>query len=164
MRVFAIDPGYERVGIAVLEKNSQNKEILLYSDCFKTDPKLFFSERLCLIGKELERVIKKYTPTALAIEKLFFNTNQKTGLLVSEARGVMLYVAERNKLSIYEYTPLQIKIAVTGNGRGDKQQVIAMVKQLILIEKDIKYDDEFDAIAIGLTCIASERLIAGQIR
>ncbi len=157
MRVLAVDPGYERVGIAVIEKDSQHKEQLLYSDCFITSSKLPFPERLSLIGKELEHLIEKHTPTTFAIEKLYFNTNQKTGLLVSEARGMMLYVAIKNNLSTFEYTPLQIKSAVTGYGRGDKQQVITMVHQLISIEKEIKYDDEYDAIAIGLTCIASEK-------
>jgi len=161
MRVLAIDPGYERVGIAILEKNTRAEEKLLYSDCFKTSSKLPFPERLSLIGREMERLIQEYDPTACAIEKLYFNTNQKTGLKVSEARGMMLYIASKNNLSVYEYTPLQVKIAVTGDGRGDKKQVITMVKQLIAIDKEIRYDDEFDAIAIGLTCLASEKKYTG---
>ena len=133
MRILAIDPGYERVGIAILEKDSQNKERLLYSNCFKTSSKLSFVDRLYLIGKELDQLAETYTPAALAIEKLYFNTNQKTGLLVSEARGMMLYIAKQHNLLVYEYTPLQVKVAVTGHGRGHKRQVIAMVKQLIPI-------------------------------
>ena len=157
MKVLAIDPGYERVGIAILEKDADKKDQLIYSDCFKTSSKIPFHERLLLIGNELERIIERHTPTACAIEKLYFNTNQKTGLLVSEARGMMIYVAVKNGLSIFEYTPLQIKSAVTGYGRGDKKQVITMVHQLIEISKEIQYDDEYDAIAIGLTCLASEK-------
>lgn len=157
MRVLAIDPGYERVGIAVVEKNEKGKEILCYSDCFKTSSALSFLERLNLIGQEIERLIKEHGPTTFAIEKLFFNSNQKTASMVSEVRGALIYIASKNSLFLYEYTPLQVKMAVTGNGRGDKKQVADMVQQLIKIEKDIQYDDEFDAIAVGLTCLASEK-------
>jgi len=159
MKILAIDPGYERVGIAVLEKttNGSGGEELVYSDCFKTSKELPFLERLQLVGEELERVIKELEPTAFAIEKLFFNTNQKTATNVSEVRGAFIYIALKNNLKVFEYTPLQIKSAVAGDGHGDKEQVISMIKNLIKIEKEIKYDDEYDAIAIGLTCFASER-------
>ena len=159
MKILAVDPGYERIGIAVLEKilNSSDVEKLIYSNCFKTSASIVFAERLYLIGKEIERIIKKYKPKALAIEKLYFNTNQKTATMVSEARGVFIYIAIKNKLKIFEYTPLQIKSAVCGDGRGDKKQIITMIKNLIKIDKLIKYDDEYDAIAAGITCFASER-------
>ena len=155
MRILGIDPGFERVGIAVVEQDKNRKEVLIYSNCFKTDPKLPFNERLLFIGKEVARVIKKYAPEKLSIETLLFNTNQKTALMVSEARGVMAYEAKRHDLGIYEYTPLQIKNAITGYGRATKNQVDAMVRQLIPIPKTIKQDDELDAIAIALTCGAS---------
>jgi crossover junction endodeoxyribonuclease RuvC len=154
MKILAIDPGFERVGFAVLEKNN-NKDTLLLSGCIKTPPSEPFNERLNIIGGEIENLIKKYRPKALAIETLFFNTNQKTAMKVSEARGVVIYISTKNKLSIYEYTPLQIKIAVTGYGRASKNQVEIMVDKLIDIKKTIKYDDEFDAIAIGITHFAS---------
>lgn len=159
MKILSIDPGYERVGISILEKTSNGSggEKLIYSDCFKTSKELSFIERLELVGNEVERIIKKYKPNAFAIEKLFFNTNQKTATNVSEVRGALIYIALKNKLKVFEYTPLQIKVAVCGDGHGDKEQVIAMVKNLIQIEKEIKYDDEYDAVAIGLTCFASER-------
>lgn len=157
MTILSIDPGYERVGIAVLEKDKNNKEIVVYSDCFKTSKDVQFTERLSLIGKEVERVIKKFKPNVLAIEKLFFNTNQKTATMVSETRGAIIYIALKNKLKVFEYTPLQVKSAVCGDGHGDKKQVISMVKNLIKIEEEIKHDDEYDAIAVGITCIASER-------
>ena len=159
MKILSIDPGYERVGVAVLEKTSggAGQEKLIYSNCFKTDKGLPFLERLELVGNEVERVIKKYKPEAFAIEKLFFNTNQKTATNVSEVRGALIYIALKNKLKVFEYTPLQIKSAVAGDGHADKTQVIAMVENLIKIKEDIKYDDEYDAIAVGLTCFASER-------
>lgn len=156
MRILGIDPGFERIGIAVLEKKNSG-DVLLYSNCFKTLPSLPFHKRLALIGKEIKKIIRKYNPDTLAIETLLFNTNQKTALLVSEARGVVLYESALGNLKIYEYTPLQIKIAITGYGRADKKQVNDMTKQLIVIKKDVKSDDEIDAIAASITCSASYR-------
>lgn len=153
MRIIAIDPGYERLGIAILEKN-QAKEELIFSECFKTSSKLPHAERLKLIGEEIEKIIKKFQPEMLAVETLFFAKNQKTAIQVSEARGTILYVASRNNLSVKELMPNQIKIAVTGYGASDKKGIIAMVPKLIKIDKEIRYDDEYDAIAVGLTFFA----------
>src|SRR5579864_7945969 len=163
MKILAIDPGYERLGIAVLEKvpkskpfdKTQGREKVLYSDCFKTSSKIPFKERLLLIGQEVERIIKEYKPEVLSIETLYFTNNQKTAMQVSEARGVVIYEAARSGLQISEHTPLQIKIAVTGHGRSDKDQVISMIGRLVIIEKKIRHDDEYDAIAIGLTYLAT---------
>ena len=155
MRILGIDPGYERVGIAVIEKDGTSKENLLYSNCFKTKKELIFNERLFLVGDEINKIIRQFKPRVLAIESLFFNTNQKTALLVSEARGVIIYEAKKQGLDVYEYTPLQIKNAVTGYGRASKDQVDTMVRQLISIPKTTKQDDEVDAIATALTCLAS---------
>lgn len=157
MRIISIDPGYERVGIAIIEKEDGQKESLVYSDCFKTSSKLPLTERLFLIGQEIDKIIKEYNTKALAIETLFFTNNQKTVMGVSEARGVIMYQAMLNKIPVFEYTPLQIKIAVTGYGKSDKKQVTDMVTRLIRIEKEIKHDDEYDAIAVGLTHLASHR-------
>ncbi len=156
MKIMSIDPGYDRVGIAILEKSDETnyKEKLIYSDCLTTSSKDTFTKRLKSIGLDIEKIIKKYKPTVMVIESLFFNSNQKTVMLVSEAKGMIKYVALYNKLDIFEYTPLQIKIAVTGYGRSDKQQVTIMTKNLIEIDKEIKYDDEYDAIAVGLTYFA----------
>ncbi len=145
-RVLAIDPGFERLGIAILDKDR-----LLYSDCFKTSPKDNFYVRLKQIGEEISRVIETFEPTACAIETLFFQNNQKTAMHVAEARGVVAYEAARKGLPIFEFTPLQIKMAITSHGRSDKKQIIFMVPKLVKIEKEIKHDDEFDAIAVGLT-------------
>ena len=154
MKVISIDPGYERMGVAIIEKNN-SKEELLYSECFKTSSKIAHDERLKLIGQEIELLIKKFKPEVMAIETLFFKNNQKTGMKVSEARGVMLYVSAVNGLEVFEFSPMAIKIAVTGYGMSDKDQVIFMVKKLVNIKKEIKYDDEYDAIAVGLTYFAS---------
>lgn len=168
MRVLAIDPGYERLGLAVLERTPAGKDILLGSACFQTSAKLPFHDRLFLLGEEVGAWIQKWQPSVLAIETLFFNTNQKTAMRVSEARGAIIYEARRQGLSVREFTPLQIKIAITGDGRGSKEQVIRMVHRLVSFEKspessekkDAKKDDEYDAIAIGLAFLASSSLRA----
>ena len=130
----------------------------MYSECFKTSAKIPFYERLKNIGTEVEEIIEKYKPTSLAIEKLYFTTNQKTVMGVSEARGTILYVAVKKGLEIYEYTPPQIKVAVTGYGKADKGMVMSMVHKLIDMAKKTDSDDELDAIAVGLTCLACEKI------
>lgn len=158
MRILGIDPGYERLGIAIVEKQN-NKEVVVYSECFHTPKESLFHERLFLLGERVREIIKEYSPEALAIETLMFNTNQKTAIHVAEARGVVLYEAARKMLEVYEFTPLQIKIAVTGHGRSDKTQMTEMVKKLVKIEKLNAKDDEYDAIACALTCLASYRVL-----
>lgn len=153
MRILGIDPGYERVGVAVIDKNS--KDELVYSECIRTSPKTPFPTRLVEIGAQLEEIIKKYSPTVLAIETLLFNTNQKTAMKVSEARGVVVYISTRAGMETHEYTPLQIKNAMTGYGHATKSQVEMMTRNLIVIEKENIIDDEMDAIAVALTCSAS---------
>ena len=157
MRILAIDPGYERMGVAVVEKNNSKKDELVYSECFRTSVKDEFNDSLLEIGNEIERLIKEYSPNALAIEQLYFNTNQKTAINVAKVLGVITYVCKKYSLTSFEYSPLQIKNAVTGYGKSTKKQIAKMVPQLIDIRKEIKLDDEYDAIAIGLTCLASER-------
>jgi len=158
MKILGIDPGFERLGIAVLERNkSDKKERILYSACFKTSAKLDFSERLALIGEEIKKIIKKYKPEVLAIETLFFTTNQKTVMHVAEARGVVIYECAKAGMKIFEASPPQIKIATTGYGKANKEQVMKMVKILVatkLPKKGRESDDELDAIAIALTASA----------
>lgn len=157
--VLSIDPGYERLGVAILKKDLQNKVFLEFSECFKTPAKLDFVDRVLLIGNKIESIINTYKPTVLAIENLFLNTNQKTVMRVAETRGAILYIAKKHNLSISEFTPPQIKLAVTGNGQSDK---IAMEKMMLLLlpalkKMDRKIDDEYDAIACGLTYFALEK-------
>ena len=156
MIILGIDPGIERVGIAVIERVA-GKETYLFSECFKTSSKLSHTDRLVLVGEEIAKIISEYKPDGMAIEKLFFETNTKTAMVVAEARGVILYEGARAKLSIHEYTPLEIKVAVTGYGKSDKAAINMMVDKLVKIDKKIKLDDEYDAIAVGLTCFATEK-------
>jgi crossover junction endodeoxyribonuclease RuvC len=171
MRILGIDPGFERLGIAILEKEKgDKKERVLFSECFKTSAKLEFSERLNLIGKRIKEIITEYKPEVLAIETLFSNTNQKTVMKVAEARGVVIYEASNKKLKIFEASPPQIKMATTGYGASDKTQVMKMVKMLVEIDNSKRRalkdgarhefansDDEMDAIAIALTAFAHLR-------
>jgi crossover junction endodeoxyribonuclease RuvC len=158
MRILGIDPGYERLGIAILEKNkTDKKEQVIFSECFKTSAKLEFNERLKLIGEEVEKIIKKYKPEILAIETLFLNTNQKTVMQVAEVRGVIIYEAIQAGLKIFEASPPQIKIATTGYGKANKEQIMKMVKILVEIDKNKTSDDELDAIAIAITAFAHIR-------
>jgi crossover junction endodeoxyribonuclease RuvC len=158
MRILGIDPGFERLGIAVLEKEKHDKrEHVLFSECFKTSAKLEFSERLRLIGEEVKKIIKEYKPEVLSIETLFLTTNQKTVMCVAETRGVVIYEAVCAGLKVFEASPPQIKIATTGYGAANKEQVMKMVKILVEIDKTKKSDDELDAIAIALTAFACLR-------
>jgi len=156
MRVLAIDPGYGRCGIAVVEKHG-GKEVLLYSDCVETSGKDDFTERLAAIADACARLIEEYSPQALALEKLFFQKNQKTAMRVAEVRGALIETAARHDVPVFEYTPGEVKVATTGSGAADKKAVAAMVRALVKIEKYIQHDDEYDAIAIGITHLARAR-------
>lgn len=158
MKILGIDPGYERLGIAVLEKNKNGeKEKVLFSTCFKTSAKLKFPERILLIGEEVKKVIKKYNIQVLSIETLFLNTNHKTVMRVAEVRGVIIYEAIQAGLEIFEASPPQIKNATTGYGKATKEQINKMVKILVDIDKNKTSDDELDAIAIAITAFAHMR-------
>jgi crossover junction endodeoxyribonuclease RuvC len=148
-----IDPGYERLGIALVGKTT-GKEVLVYSECFQTSAKEKHPERLRQLGSEIESTINKFKPGVLAIETLFFQNNQKTAMKVAEVRGLIIYIAKKLGLEVREFTPMEIKVAVTGYGKSDKKQVILMVEKLVKIDKKIKHDDEYDAIASPLTAFA----------
>lgn len=157
MRILAIDPGFERLGIAVVEK-ANPRDLLLTSDCLRTSPKDSFPERLAELGGEIEKWIKQWQPDAMALEKLFLTNNQKTAMQIAEVRGMIIYLASSKSLPVVEKTPLEIKQAITGFGRADKNQVTLMVTKLVAIppEKTSKIlDDEYDAIALGLTALAT---------
>jgi crossover junction endodeoxyribonuclease RuvC len=153
MKIIAIDPGYDRVGIAIMEKVS-GKEVVLFSECFQTKKDLSIPNRILSIGQRLSGLMEKHQPNLFAIENLFFQNNQKTAMGVAEARGVMIYTAGIAKIPVVEFTPLQIKAAVTGHGKATKQEVFRMVEMILKLE-DRKYiDDEIDAIAVGITAFA----------
>ncbi len=156
MIILGIDPGYGRLGYAVLEK-SNNKEKLLDYSCIETNPKDKHPDRILFLANKLNKIIKKYKPETLSIEKLYFTKNQKTALNVSEARGVVIYLCLKNKMQITEFTPLEVKTAVCGYGKATKEQVQKMVELLIKTKKPIKYDDTADAIALCLTYSSTQK-------
>lgn len=156
MRTLGIDPGYDRLGVAVVEKTNGN-ETLIYSDCVQTDKTLPFPERLRIVGDAIALAIADYKPNHVAVENVFFSTNRKTAMDVAAVRGLILYIAEKNNCEVFEYTPPQIKVAVAGSGRGTKKDIIAMVHHLVTFNKKKALDDEYDAIAVALTHSAIHR-------
>lgn len=156
MRVLAIDPGYERLGVAIIDKqkSGEKKPTLVFSTCIQTSAKDLHSKRLGDIHVQIEALIKEYSPATLGIETLFFSKNVKTAIKVAESRGIILALAHLYNLEIVELSPQAIKIAVTGHGASDKKSVIKMVPLLIEIKNRIKFDDEYDAIATGLCTLA----------
>lgn len=155
MRVLSIDPGYGRCGVAVLEK-AQGKELLIYSDCIETSDTAPFPMRLATIADEVARLVQKYTPDTIALESLFVTKNQKTAMHVAEVRGALIYIAESAHTPVVEYTPMQVKSAL-GYGKAGKQDVIRMVHMLVKVDKEVRHDDEYDAIAVGITHLAYSR-------
>lgn len=149
IRVIGFDPGYDRLGIAVVETVS-GKQFLIFSDCLETNKKDSISKRITFLGKKIGEIISEYKPDTASLETLFFNINQKTGIAVAEMRGVILYECEKNGLKIKEFSPQEVKIAVTGYGKSDKKSMINMVPKIIKVVKKIKHDDEFDAIAVAI--------------
>lgn len=147
MKILGIDPGFGRMGCAVLEKDK-----IIYSTCLISDKKLPYEKRLFYLGEKIKKIINKYKPDVIAVEKVFFFKNQKTALQISEVRGMIFYLAASKKIPIKEFTPLQVKISLTGYGRAEKQQVQKMVQAILKTKEMPKQDDEIDAMAIALTC------------
>lgn len=153
MKVLALDPGYDRLGVAVMEKVS-GKEQLLYSTCITTNKKDTLPERLHAAGVALDTLLSEYVPDALALETLFFNKNAKTAIGVAEMRGICLFLGRQHGCTVHEYSPQEVKVATTGYGKSDKQAVIAMVRRLLPNAPLKAHDDEYDAIAVGITALA----------
>jgi crossover junction endodeoxyribonuclease RuvC len=166
MKILGIDPGYERLGVAIIEKPDPHiggREIVVFSDCIRTSSKSSMQDRLFEIGQALSLVIKKYQPDVVAIEELYFAKNTKTAMTVAEARGVIQYICKECGLEVFEYHPNQIKIAITGDGHADKTSIAFMIPRLVAFDTREKIDDEIDAIAVGLTYLAHAKNTYPQI-
>jgi len=150
MIVVGIDPGLAITGCAVVNQE-KGRQSLLYSTGIITLPKDSFSSRLSQIFENLHKILKKYNPDVAVLENLFFNTNAKTAFLVGQSRGVIQLLLSQNHLPVVEYTPLQVKMALTGYGRAEKNQIQIMVKQILHLPQILKPDDVADAAAIALT-------------
>ena len=151
--IIGIDPGIADTGFGII-KNENNKLTCLAYGSIKTSSKLGLPDRLEIINLELNKLIKKYRPNLISIEELFFCKNIKTALVVGQARGVIVLTAKQNKIPAVEFTPLQVKQAVSSYGQADKQQVQRMVKILLNLKELPKPDDAADALAIAI-CAAN---------
>jgi len=150
MIILGLDPGTAIVGYGVIEKKGKREFSVMEYGCITTSKNGRPSKRLLGIEKELNKVVKRIKPDLAVVEKLFFFKNLKTAIAVSEARGVILSCLEKNKIEIHEYTPLQIKQAVTGYGRASKQQVQKMVQGILKLDKIPKPDDAADGLAAAI--------------
>lgn len=152
MRVLAIDPGYDRLGIAVVE-GDPSRPTVVWSDCVL--PAAGAKEkRLAQVADAVATALSAYAPDVLALEKLFFSTNKKTAFGVAEARGAILVAAAIASVPVKEYSPQEVKLAVTGYGNANKTSIAEMLPRLLTLPKKKRLDDEFDAIAIGVTALA----------
>lgn len=147
--ILGIDPGYAIVGYGVIEYLNNHFKVVEYG-AITTEAHTEFPQRLLHIYTELQEIIKRNKPEAMAIEKLFFNTNAKTAIDVAQARGVILLGAKESGLGIFEYTPLQVKQSVVGYGRAEKKQVQEMTRIMLGLEKVPKPDDTADALAMAI--------------
>lgn len=158
MIILGIDPGLATVGWGLIRKsegqNGKGRNNLKYlvCSCIKTSPSLDFGKRLTIINAELNKLIKKYKPEVLAVEKLYFFRNLKTVMPVSQAEGVILFTAAKKKIPVYRFTPMQVKLAVTGYGWAEKKQVQKKIKTLLKVKELPSSDDAVDALAIAVCC------------
>jgi crossover junction endodeoxyribonuclease RuvC len=149
MRIIGIDPGIAILGYGVLEYKNNNFKTIDFG-AVTTTPKFTMPERLEIIYNSLEKIFMEYKPDAIAFEELFFNQNAKTALIVGQARGAAVLCAQKGGFNVFEYTPLQVKQAVSGYGRADKKQIQQMVKVLLNLREVPKPDDVADALAVGI--------------
>ena len=150
MRILGIDPGYATIGFGLVESDRAQLHMLHYGT-ITTPAGLPLSKRLLQISNDMEELIRQLKPDVLAVEELFFNTNITTGIAVAHGRGVILCAAEKCGIPLYEYTPSQVKLAVTGYGKAEKRQVMDMTRRLLKLPTIPKPDDAADAIAVALT-------------
>ena len=163
MIILGIDPGTATTGFGILEKKGKQIKVLNYG-CIITDPYFSDGERLKKINKEINNLIKKYNPDIISIESLYFFKNLKTAMPVSQAKGVILLAAANKKIPVFEFTPLQVKMAITGYGKAEKNQVQKMIKKILNLEekpkdKNKRKDDASDALGIALCYLLSESKI-----
>lgn len=149
MTIIGIDPGYAIVGFGIIKSERQRFSVLDFG-AITTPAGMEFPLRLQSIFEDLSYLLEKYRPDAMAIEKLFFNTNKTTAVDVAQARGVILLAAQRSGCQVFEYTPLQVKQSVVGYGRAEKKQVQEMTRQLLGLSAVPKPDDTADALAMAI--------------
>ncbi|MCL2556455.1 MAG: crossover junction endodeoxyribonuclease RuvC [Firmicutes bacterium] len=149
MKILGIDPGYATIGYGIIHKERQNIKPIDYG-VVATPVTESIPVRLAILDSEITKIIQENKPDAIAIEELFFGTNTTTAIKVAQARGVILLASIKNCGLLYEYTPLQVKMALTGNGRADKKQVQYMVSAILGLKEVPKPDDAADALAVAI--------------
>lgn len=158
MIIVGFDPGLATLGYGVIKKELKKKPEMVDYGIISTPKDMNLPDRLTLIEKGVKQIIEKFKPDEIAIEELFFAKNVKTGIAVAHARGVLLLTATKECCKIFEYTPLQIKQALTGYGRADKPQMQKMVKTLLGLKAIPRPDDAADALAVALTHAQTNKL------
>jgi len=153
MKVLGIDPGFDRLGLAVVSGDA-SRPTLVWSDCVEP-PEGMSSERLDRVYHAVLQAIEEFSPDKIAIESLFFSTNKKTAFSVAEARGAILSAVGFKGVPFQEFTPGQIKLAVTGHGGANKEAVASMLPHLLVLPQKKRRDDELDAIAVAITGLAN---------
>ena len=168
MRILGIDPGIAIVGFGLIESERSGQRMLQYG-AITTPKELPLAQRLVQIGSDMEQLIAQLKPDAIAVEELFFTNNITTGIAVAHGRGIVLYTAQKSGVPLYEYTPMQVKMAVTGYGKAEKRQVMDMTKRLLNLKAVPRPDDAADALAIALCHARSatsllSRVQGGQVK
>ena len=156
--ILGIDPGYGRTGYGVIHKEYNNLTCKT-TGCIETAKTLPYPKRLATISHDLTILIRDYAPTCVALEKLFFARNALTALRVAETRGIIILLAEQHNIPVYEFSPMEVKIAVSGYGKADKIQVQTMVTKLLQLNAIPRPDDAADALAIAITAAHSFHVI-----
>jgi len=158
MRILGIDPGTGILGFGVIDVDKSSKMKLVDAGVIRTPVHEDDSVRLLTIFNELKSIINEFKPEVMSVEKLFFSRNVTTAMTVSQARGVVLLLGMQHELELHEYTPMQIKQAVTGYGKADKKQIQEMVRVLLQLKEIPKPDDAADALAAAICCSMTLRI------
>lgn len=157
MIILGIDPGIADTGWGIIKSNKNQFKVIDYGS-IKTKAGQDIGTRLFLLHQQLFRLLTKYKPDKMGVEKVFFGVNTKTATVVGQARGVVLLAASQKRIPIFEYTPLEVKIAITGYGRAEKKQMQKMVQTILKLKKIPRPDDAADALAIALcACFTQKR-------
>ena len=149
MRILGIDPGYAIVGFGIVDYAGAKFNAIEYGAIY-TEAHTAFTRRLCCIYEDMQELLKRYQPDCMAIERLYFTTNQKTAIDVAQARGILVLAAAEKGIPVSEYTPLQVKQAVVGYGKAEKHQVMDMTQRILKLEQIPKPDDAADALALAI--------------
>ena len=163
MTILGIDPGYATVGFGIIEGDRGRQRLVQYG-AIRTSAGGAFAARLKQVFDDTCFLIRQFSPDAIAIEELFFNKNEKTAMQVSHARGVLLLAGEMMGVPLFEYTPLQVKQAITGYGRAEKQQMMEMVRRHLGLHEVPKPDDAADALAVALCHLRSATSLISQMK